>query len=392
MNPARQSLHSLATNGVAGNRGWYATRRDLIRWLLAGAFSRFTSCRDAEQAEDAESTRPAKSWRRRPAAELGLDERKLKVFTEHVGGNGCITRRGWLVHDWGHPTKTIEVASAGKPVVAHFLYRAVDLGLLPGLDCLVMDSEPRLRDLNARLGYKDRDITWRHLLQQTACYGSVNSPGSAFDYNDLQMAMFWRVLMFKVYRTHMETVNHDVLLKHLTRKIGLEDRPCFIKGGNLTSPGHLKISARDFCRFGLLYARGGKWRESEPPPLAAKWAADALNQPLPASLPKAHGKADVIAGEVSYGGGTQQEENLGCYSNMWWINGVDAQGRRTFPDLPHEMFSAVGQGGTHVMAHLPSTGVTVAWTRSKLPAATKMTGVGKDRVNHALSLLLRAVR
>ncbi|WP_265595878.1 hypothetical protein [Verrucomicrobium sp. BvORR106] len=108
-------------------------------------------------------------------------------------------------------------------------------------------------------------------------------------------------------------------------------------------------------------------------------------------MPKAHGKADVISGEVSYGGGTQQEENLGCYSNMWWINGVDARGVRTFPDLPHEMFSAVGQGGTHVMAHLTSPGLTVAWTRSKLPAATKMTGAGKDRVNYALSLLLRAV-
>ncbi len=197
--------------------------------------------------------------------------------------------------------------------------------------------------------------------------------------------------MFKVYRTHMETVNHHVLLKHLTRKIGLEDRPCFIKGGELTSPGHLKISARDFCRFGLLYARGGKWRESGLPPLSPESVHEALRHPLPTNMPKAHGKADVISGEVSYGGGTQQEENLGCYSNMWWINGVDARGVRTFPDLPHEMFSAVGQGGTHVMAHLTSPGLTVAWTRSKLPAATKMTGAGKDRVNYALSLLLRAV-
>ena len=36
-------------------------------------------------------------------------------------------------------------------------------------------------------GFKDRDITWRHMANQVSCYEIGAKPGTAFDYNDWQM-------------------------------------------------------------------------------------------------------------------------------------------------------------------------------------------------------------
>ena len=36
-------------------------------------------------------------------------------------------------------------------------------------------------------GFKDRDITWRHMANQVSCYEIGAEPGTAFDYNDWQM-------------------------------------------------------------------------------------------------------------------------------------------------------------------------------------------------------------
>ena len=38
--------------------------------------------------------------------------------------------------------------------------------------------------LSLTLGYKDRNITWRHMANQISCYEIKALPGTAFDYND----------------------------------------------------------------------------------------------------------------------------------------------------------------------------------------------------------------
>ncbi len=44
-------------------------------------------------------------------------------------------------------------------------------------------------------GFKDRDITWRHMANQVSCYEIGAKPGTAFDYND------WQMVGLKAYLT-----------------------------------------------------------------------------------------------------------------------------------------------------------------------------------------------
>ena len=46
----------------------------------------------------------------------------------------------------------------------------------------------------------------------------------------------------------------------LAQPLECQDRPSLMAFGTRDRPGRLKISPRDFCRFGLLYLRGGAWR------------------------------------------------------------------------------------------------------------------------------------
>jgi hypothetical protein len=71
------------------------------------------------------------------------------------------------------------VYSAEKPWYAHFLFKALEDGRIPSLDQNVNLWEPRLNDINADLGHKDRNVTWRHLANQTSYYGVRDNPGEA---------------------------------------------------------------------------------------------------------------------------------------------------------------------------------------------------------------------
>ena len=64
-------------------------------------------------------------------------------------------------------------------------------GFIGSVDDRVVEWEPRLAALNADLGYKDRNITWRHMANQISCYEIEALPGTAFNYNDWQMELLF---------------------------------------------------------------------------------------------------------------------------------------------------------------------------------------------------------
>src|SRR3989304_8959713 len=109
---------------------------------------------------------PGRTWPVKRPSDAGLDVQKLKEMSDYAGGFGCVVRGGYMVYTWGDPGGRMDVASAVKPVYAHFLLKAVESGKLKGFDELVSNFEPRLKSLNESLGYKDREITWRHLCNQ----------------------------------------------------------------------------------------------------------------------------------------------------------------------------------------------------------------------------------
>ncbi len=334
----------------------------------------------------AEAVFPGATWATKTPAEVGLDVAKLKAFSDKVGGHGCVTRHGYMVYAWGDATKPGDVASAAKPVYSHFLIQALEQGRIPDFTQRVSRLEPRLDFLNRDLGRKDGLITWWHLAYQTACYGVTEAPGTAFCYNDWQMALFWDLLFLKVYGATYETVDEKVLHPLLTAPLQCEDKPTLMAFGPKDRPGRLAISPRDFCRFGLLYLRKGAWNGKQI--LRAVRTELAVTRPLANSVPQSAGKlARMLDGQRTIGSDRvpdNQCDHLGSYSWLWWTNGVDRQGKRHWPDAPTDTYGALGHGGQRAMAVIPSLDVVLSWNDANVRS--------REAENEALGLLVRSTQ
>ncbi len=324
---------------------------------------------------------PAATWETRPPESVGLNAAKLDAFREFVGGRGCVVRHGCLVYSWGDVSQRADVASACKPVLAHFLLKAIEQGKIASLDDELRRFEPRLDDLNTELGHKDRKITWRHVANQVSCYGVRELPGTAFDYNDFNYALFFDTLFLTAYGSTYAALDEQVLRPLLAGPLQCEDTPTWMAFGTGNRPGRLAISVRDFCRFGLLYLRQGNWNGQQL--ISASNAVRAVSSPLPNSIPRTAGQAAaMIPGQRSGGGGKNQCDHLGSYSFMWWLNRVDRDGKRHWPDAPSNTYGAFGHGGPRVMVVMPSLDLVMAWNDAKIRS--------RDAENTAFKLLAEA--
>lgn len=375
---AIQTLEGGGSMGI-GARGW------LVSGLAVGLSLACVSAQ-AGASGRVEPVYPGERWLRKRPEEAGLDRDGLAEFRDYVGGRGCVVRYGYLVYGWGDFTRRGDVASAAKPVYAHFLFKALELGKISSLDERVVRYEPRLAELNPDLGHKDREITWRHLITQTSCYGVTERPGTAFDYNDWAMALFLDLLFLKVYGATYEDVDEKVLHPLLTDPLGCEDDPTFMAFGTEDRPGRLAISPRDFARFGLLYLRKGSWRGKRL--ISERYAVMAVTSPLPNSIPRTKARpAQMLPGQRSIGSRRipdDQTDHFGSYSFLWWVNGVDREGRRHWPDAPKDTFAALGHNGMRSMIVIPSLELIVSWNDSKVN--------GREMINEALKLLVEAAR
>ena len=326
---------------------------------------------------------PQEKWAVKKPDEVGLDVRKLDALSRYSGGFGCVVRHGYMVYTWGDASRRKDVASAVKPLYTHLLLKAVEDGKIKSIDEPVYKVEPRLAALNEDLGYKDREITWRHLCNQISCYGVRERPGRAFDYSDWNMALLFDSLFLKVYGTSWEKVDSEVLGPGLTDLLGCEDKPTFMAFGTGNRPGRLAISPRDFARFGLLYLRKGNWNGKQL--IDAETAAAAISTPVPISIPRTKGaKGEMIKGQRSIGGGNNQCDHNGNYSFAWWINGVGRDGTRNWPDAATDVYGCFGHGDIRAMVVMPSLDLIVCWNDSKIK--------GHAKVNEALKLVGDAVQ
>jgi CubicO group peptidase (beta-lactamase class C family) len=331
-----------------------------------------------------ESVYPGKQWASKQPAEVGIDGEKLEALSRRVGGRGCVVRHGYLVFGWGDLGRRADVASAAKPWYAHFLLKAIEDGKIASLDEKLTRWEPRLGKINKDRGYEDRNITWRHVANQTSCYGLVERPGTAYCYNDWQMALFWDTLFLKVYGATYENVDEKVLRPMLTRVLQCEDNPTLMAFGPGDRPGRVGVSVRDFARFGLLYLRRGNWRGEQL--LSAEHAAMAVSSPLGNTIPRAGNEAaEMIPGQRSIGSRRipdNQTDHMGSYSWLWWTNGVDRQGERHWPDVPHDAYGTFGHGGPRAMVVIPSLDLVISWNDAKVRS--------RQMENEALKLLVEA--
>ncbi len=321
---------------------------------------------------------PGAVWPTATPTEVGLRAAGLEAFADHVGGRGCVVRHGRMVYTWGDPTARGDVASAAKPVYAHFLFKAIEQGKIADVDARVSELEPRLTGKNA-------GITWHHLATQTSCYGVAEAPGTAFCYNDWQMALLWDLLFGRVWGAAYDTVDRTVLEPLLSGPLGCQDHPTLMAFGTGNRPGRLAISPRDFARFGLLYQQGGVFDGQRL--LRADLARRAVSEPLRNELPQSSGEpVPMLPGQRSIGSTRvpdNQTDHLGSYSWLWWTNGIDRAGQRHWPSAPADTYGCYGHSGRRAMVVLPGLALIVSWNDS--------TVTSRAAEDETLGLLVRAV-
>jgi len=358
---------------------------NLSKMLSAGLLISLCLGIEEIQAFETEPVYPGKQWATKRPNEVGLDAVKLKELSDYAGGFGCVVRYGYMVYTWGDASRRKDVASAAKPFYAHFLFKAVEDGKISSLDEQVNRWEPRLNQINKDRGYKDRNIKWRDLANQTSCYGLTDAPGTAYAYNDWQMALFWDTLFKKVYGVSYETVDADVLHPKLTDILQCQDIPTFMAFGIKDRPGRLAISPRDFARFGLLYLRKGKWKNKQL--VSREHATMVVTSPLPNSIPRTAGReAEMIPQQRSIGSKRipdNQCDHVGSYSWLWWTNGIGRDGTRHWPDVPVDTYGCFGHGGLRAMVVMPGPDLIISWNDTKIR--------GSEMENHVLRLLKDSV-
>lgn len=333
---------------------------------------------------------PGEHWEHIAPDRAGFSPDGLTEFVKLVGGHGLVVRYGRVVDYWGYYAHPLDVASAMKPIYAHLVYMAIQAGLIRDLDEKVSVHAPNLELLNEELGFKDRNITWRLLLQQTACYGVEENPGTAFNYSDYQLALLADTLVFKVHKMGYSEKTRETFMDYLAAPLGFQENASLKHPNSL--PGRLRISARDFARFGLLYLNKGKWDRRQLVP--RELVEQALTSPLPADFPRTEQvESEMIVNQRSLGAGMNLEPHLGSYSYLWWVNGADENGERLLPALPEDAFLAQGHSGHDVLLMVPSLDLVVCWIDA-FPDRTHATRFvdGRTNVNEAAALLLAALQ
>jgi CubicO group peptidase (beta-lactamase class C family) len=339
-------------------------------------------CSKAIKAVD-EPVFPGKTWVVRSPEDVKLDAAKLKVFSDAVEGRGCVVRHGYMVYTWGDQSQRGHMASATKPLYTHLLFKAVEDGRLPSVDARVADYEPSLSELNPDLDFKDRNITFRHLATQTSCYGVGEAPGEAFNYNDWQMGLFVDVLL-GIFGATYDNVDETVLHPLLTDILQCQDNPSLGASDSGMWPGTLRVSVRDFARFGLLYLNQGNWDGTQL--ISETNAMLVVSDPLPLSLSRTAAEpAEMCLGRRSFGSHHMPDDQFdhdGCFSWSWWVNGIKRDGKRKFPSAPADAYVAIGNAGKRALWVFPSLDMVVAMTDTVI----------RRNTDSAMKSLLKAVR
>ena len=269
---------------------------------------------------------------------------------------GVIVHRGYIVAEWGEPTRVDMTHSVTKSLLSSVVGVAFDRGLIRSLDDPVRDYVgPILVHGQAELvapfeSEHNRKITWEHLLRQTSDWEGTlwgkpdwadrpnlenraewttrkrNAPGSAYKYNDVRVNVLalaalhvWRRPLPQVLK---ETIMDPIGASSRWRWFGYESSFVVLDGEvmqSVSGGGHWGggafMDAYDMVRFGYLTLRRGRWKDQQL--LSEKWIAMALT-PTP----------------------VQPD-----YGFMNWYNN---RARNQSPSAPASSFAHVGNGTNYV--------------------------------------------
>jgi len=236
-------------------------------------------------------------------------------FKERGDATGIIIRNGYIVAEWGDPSRVDMTFSVTKSFVSTTVGLALDRKLIRSLQDPVANytapvsvySPGEKFDSASRMGTSpfldlfatphNRKITWEQMLRQTSDWEGTlwgkpdwadrpdrevknwlgrtrNEPGTVYEYNDVRVNALalaalnvWRKPLPEVLK---ENVMDEIGASNTWRWLGYENSWIVLDGRivqSVSGGGHwgggMFISASDMARFGLLTARNGKWRDKQ---------------------------------------------------------------------------------------------------------------------------------
>ncbi len=259
---------------------------------------------------------------------------------------GLILRHGYIVAQWGDVNRVDMTFSVTKSYLSTIYGLAQDAKLIRNMDEKVNNY---VQDDKFE-GEHNAKITWRHLLNQTSDWsgclfdvcdwsdrppktGGIDDwkfrkllePGSTFEYNDARVNLLSYSLL-NVWRKPLPIVLKEKIMDSIGasttwRWHGYENSYVNMDGlmvQSVSGGGHfgggLFINTYDQARFGLLFSRHGKWKNSQL--ISENWV-NSVSQPAPANNE---------------------------YGLMWWTNRTNK-----FPNMPIDMYYANGFGGNYIV-------------------------------------------
>lgn len=353
--------------------------RRLVRGFLVAGLA---------QAAAAQPVFPGVHWSWKDPETAGFSPDRLAAVSARLGGAGCLVHGGEMIHEWGDSAFVSDAASSTKPFYTYLAFKAVETGRLGSLDERVVTRIPALGKLNADHEFKDRKITFHHLLSQTSGYGLEEHPGAAYAYNDFGTALLSWLLFHSVYGCGRQDIDAMFRGNVLGSAIGFEHRPTYTH--RHSRPRRLRISVRDAARFMLLYLRNGRWEDRQL--LREDLMAAQMTFVLPPDLPRTSGReTDCLKGIGTFGGGRNLKDHLGCQGYYWWFNRITPDGTRLLPGAPAGTFMGSGYGGRYAMIAIPEHDLVIVW-HDIHPGETwaPLSEIGRFRVGSVIREFLQA--
>jgi CubicO group peptidase (beta-lactamase class C family) len=278
------------------------------------------------------------------------------------GVSGVIYVNGVEVKNFGEPTRSDQTFSVAKSYLALMTGKAIELGLIKGLDHAVSNCVQGIGFDTAH----NQSITWRQLLNQTSewegtCFGipdqveryrhvvldpkpvhgkkgearPLQTPGTYWEYNDVRINQLSLALLHVFGESLSDVFKHYFLtplgcsdefvwegydnswVNVQSKKTGLTERIQSLPGGTHWGGG-VRVSARDQAKIAQLLLNNGQLNQDGQ---LVELLSSSYIKEMQTPCPVAH-----------------------FYGLLTWLN----PGRKTFPGASQQAFFMFGAGGNYV--------------------------------------------
>lgn len=345
--------------------------RRQLRFVVA-----LVSLFSAAVATAAEPTYPDAEWQRLADPQAhGWSPEKLQAARDHSETIGTaavmLIVDGQVLDEWGETGRRFNVHSIRKSLLSalygiHVHEDRIDLSKTMsqlGID----DNEPSLTDVEKRATVHDllkaRSGVYHPALYESASMKAArpkrgsHEPGTFFYYNNWDFnvlgTVFERQTKSNLFRNFKQRIGDPIGMQDFRIRDGR-----YVTGKDSVYPAYpFRMTARDMARFGLLFLRGGKWRDRQIIP--AEWVAEST---------------------ATY----SDAGNRGGYGYLWWttVDGVHLPG----VELPEGSYTARGSGGHYILVVPEHDLVMVHRVNTDLPGKR----VSSEQFGKLVGLILAA--